>query len=754
MRTWPALLLTMASPPSVSHPEGAADSADDEPLSLGDRISAALDGIDVVAIEELAADLWRVSFRESETRDDAIAALTPLGAHGLRLETSELPDDDWARRSQAAIQAIRVGRIVVAPPWDAAATTPNPGDLTIVIEPGMGFGSGHHATTRLCLRALDQVNPQGRTVLDIGTGSGVLAIAAVMLGATSALGVDVDPDALENADTNAGLNGRPAGLAFQHADFRIVSWPPVDIVLANLTGGMLAASATAVLRHCRAGGVAILSGITAEEGAMVTRAFAEHATIEWQAEEDGWVGLVVRPSSTGVTRRQFLGTTLAAGAGCVVHPERVWTAPQLPARRHAPAERPLRVAFIGIGHRGVDMIKTFAATRQITVAALCDVDLTGPHTQEARRLFPTVPCFTDFRALFDRTGAEFDAAVISTPDHSHFPIAAYAISRGTHVYVEKPLAQSFREVDLLMALAARSGVVTQMGNQGHSGNNFFQFKAWTEAGVIKDVTKVVAFMNSERRWHGWTVDGFPAAEAMPAGLDWDGWHAARPMRAFSTRLHPENWRSWFAYGDGAFGDWGPHILDTTHRFLRLGMPHTIEAVHRDGPSEFIFPQASTIRFDFAARGEMPPVEVFWYDGAMNRPPLPAELGPNATLTELNGKFIYSKTHVFKGGTHGDTLRIIPETRMQELAATLPRIGGGFSDHVTNFIRACQGTEEARSPFSISGPLTQVFLLGVIAQRLGGRLAFDTQRREFRNHPAANALLAGPPPRKGWEQYYV
>ena len=409
--------------------------------------------------------------------------------------------------------------------------------------------------------------------------------------------------------------------------------------------------------------------------------------------------------------------------------------------------------MVGIGNRGNDLIKTFAATGLVSMVAFCDVDLDGPHTKESRELFPAVPLFRDFREMFDKAGSTFDAAIIATPDHAHFPVAVHAMRHGKHVYVEKPVAQSFREVDLLMALARQTGVVTQMGNQGHSGNNYFQFKAWTEAGIIKDVTKIVAFMNSERRWHGWTVDGFPSGEPMPTGLEWDIWNAARPVHPYSARLHPQTWRGWFNYGTGAFGDWGAHILDTAHQFLDLGLPHTIEAVRRDQPSDFIFPQATTIRFDFAARGGMPPVEVFWYDGVNNRPPLPTELGPGATLTEREGKFIYSKDLVFKGGTHGETVRIIPEERMKAMAASLPTIAGGFSDHATNFVRACQGKEETRSPFHISGPLTQVFLLGIVAQRLGGRLEFDPTRREFANNAEANRLLHGLDPRTGWESFY-
>lgn len=455
-----------------------------------------------------------------------------------------------------------------------------------------------------------------------------------------------------------------------------------------------------------------------------------------------------------ISRRQFLSRSLAAGAAFPFLSGRTPGLAQAPGPRLVPPDRKVSLAIIGIGNRGADLVKNFSRTGLATIAAFCDVDLDAPHTRESRQLHPDVPCFRDYRVMFDKVGSKIDAVVIATPDHSHFPLAMHAMREGRHVFVEKPLAQTFREVDALVAMSAKTGLVTQMGNQGHSGNNFHQFKAWTEAGIIKGVTKIVAYMNSERRWHGWKVDGFPAAEPMPAGLDWDQWHAARPVHPFSTRLHPQNWRGWFAYGDGAFGDWGPHILDTAHRFLELGLPHTVEAERRDEPNEYLFPQASTIRFDFAARRDMPPVEVYWYDGVKNRPPLPAELGPGATLTELNGKFIYGKDLVFKGGTHGDTLRIIPESRMQELAPTLPKIAGGFSNHETNFLKACQGLEEARSPFAISGPLTQVFLLGVIAQRLGGRLEFDAARRLFKGNSEATELLSGPPPRAAWKEYYA
>jgi len=454
----------------------------------------------------------------------------------------------------------------------------------------------------------------------------------------------------------------------------------------------------------------------------------------------------MNPARLPLNRRQFLARTAAASSLAV-----------LPLRRlraqEAAAAPKLDMAFIGIGNQGAAMTKTFLDTGMVNPVAFCDVDMEGAHTAEIRELRPDVPRFQDYRVLFEQLGDRFDAVLIATPDHAHFPITMHAMRAGKHVYVEKPLAHTFQEIELLMAMARKSGVVTQMGNQGHSGNNYHQFKAWTEAGVIKDVTKVIAHMNSPRRWHGWTVTGYDQGKPVPPTIDWDLWNMARPYRPFSERLHPQTWRGWFDYGDGAFGDWGPHILDTVHRFLELGLPHTVEAVKRDGPNDFIFPQASTIRFDFAARRGMPPCEVFWYDGVDNLPPLPAELGADAKLTKKNGKFIFSQELVFQGGTHSDTLRIIPEERMRAMAPTLPRIGSGFSDHYVNFIRACRGEEEARSPFSISGPLSQVFALGVIAQHLGGRLEFDPVAKRFPRNARANELLAGPAPRAGWEHYY-
>jgi hypothetical protein len=290
-----------------------------------------------------------------------------------------------------------------------------------------------------------------------------------------------------------------------------------------------------------------------------------------------------------------------------------------------------------------------------------------------------------------------------------------------------------------------------MGNQGHSGANYHQFKAWREAGIIKDVTEVTAYMNSGRRWHGWKIEDYPSGEPMPEGLDWDTWLGTAPEAPYSTKLHPGNWRSWYDYGSGAFGDWGPHILDTVHRFLDLGIPNKVTAVKREGPRDLIFPMASTIRFDFPARGEEPACEVTWYDGTQNRPERPAELPEGKGLGRA-GKIIRSKELTFVGSSHGNPLSIVPEEKAKELEAELPAYEVG-SNHHLNFIRAVKGEEQTRSPFRVAGPLCQMFCLGMIAQRLGGTLEFDRETERITNDDTAQAMLAGPPPREGWEEFY-
>ncbi|WP_431311695.1 Gfo/Idh/MocA family protein [Pontiella agarivorans] len=414
----------------------------------------------------------------------------------------------------------------------------------------------------------------------------------------------------------------------------------------------------------------------------------------------------------------------------------------------------VNVAAIGLGGRGNNLLQSMRQTGICNMVAICDVALGSESTSNTIKRFPDAKQFTDYRVMFDKMANEIDAVIVCVPDFSHFPATMMAMGLGKHVYVEKPMARTFQEVELMMKAAEKYGVVTQMGNQGHSENNLYQFKAWVEAGIIKDVTHVDAYMNKGRRWHPWgDVTGYPPGEQLPAELNWDLWQGTSPeFHEYSKKYHPGNWRGWHQYGTGCFGDWGAHILDTIHQFLDLGLPEKISAKHLVGRNDFIFPLESTINFAFPARGAMPAMDIDWYDGQKNMAPVPEEFA--GRKVNKPGKFIYSKEMIFQGGSHQSTLQIVPYEKMRELlvAGALPREFGKHSDHYENFLRACRGDEKTNSPFSVAGPLTQMLVLGCIAQRLGGELEFDRESKQITNNEWANRLLKDHV-RKGWEQYY-
>jgi len=252
-----------------------------------ESLQAALLDYDVTAVHERAADEWRIYFSTVAERDRAAATL-PAEFPDLAIRPADIPDENWAARSQASLHAIRVGNIVVAPPWDVPAED----SLAIIIQPSMGFGTGHHATTRLCLAALQRLELGGRTVIDVGTGSGVLAIAASLLGAGRAVGIDDDADAINAAEENLGLNPQ-AEVNLLVADMRYADLGAADIVMANLTGGLLISAARRLQDMVAEGGRLILSGLMSAEEHDVLAAFTPWR-MEDRSEEDEWICVTLR----------------------------------------------------------------------------------------------------------------------------------------------------------------------------------------------------------------------------------------------------------------------------------------------------------------------------------------------------------------------------------------------------------------------------------------------------------------------------
>ena len=255
-----------------------------------DLVAAALDGFDVFAIDEPEPGLIRAFFGSSAMRDRANEALSASRPDWL-ITPTDVPDEGWAERSQAGLKAVSVGRLVIAPPWDL----PEDGSLaqTIVILPSMGFGTGHHATTRLCLQALQELDVTGKSVLDVGTGSGVLALASARLGATDITGIDNDPDAIANAIENLKLNGLTSRVRFEQAGLE--EWEPqrrYDVATANLTGQMLIRFSDLLRVTVGASGHLVVSGLLEEEEDAVRAAF-QLPLVDRRAE-GGWASLIMR----------------------------------------------------------------------------------------------------------------------------------------------------------------------------------------------------------------------------------------------------------------------------------------------------------------------------------------------------------------------------------------------------------------------------------------------------------------------------
>lgn len=465
-----------------------------------------------------------------------------------------------------------------------------------------------------------------------------------------------------------------------------------------------------------------------------------------------------------LSRRNFIRNTAMLGSAFLVSNSVFGNI------KFASANERINLACVGIGNRAAEIIKELYKTGLCNIVALCDVDMEAPHTLEILKLFPNVPRYKDFRKMLDDMKDQIDAVSVGTPDFAHFAVTMMAMDMGKHVYVEKPMAHTFWEVELMTQKAIKSPkIVTQMGNQGHSEANYFQFKEWQKAGIIKDVTRIDAHMNNPRRWHSWNanIKQFPSPEKIPSTLDWEIWQMQTLGHDYNKDFVNGQWRCWYDFGMGALGDWGAHILDTAHEFLQLGLPSAVEAVRLDGHNSFFFPFSSTLKFQFPKRGKMPSLDINWYDGIDNLPPIPngygiSSLDPNIPApsngniqpVKLNpGKIIYSKDLTFKGGSHASILEIIPAEKAEAMKKNLPEIPASPSNHFANFFKACKGEEIARSRFEIAGPLSQTFCLGVIAQRLNSKFEFDTKRKEITNNKFANSLLYGPPPRKDWEQYY-
>ena len=280
----------------IRFPEGTTS-------ALRDGLVAMLSDFQLVAVQEddlHAPRVWTAHFATAAERDAAEAAMQADAEFAaLAIQRTEVEDEDWARRTQADLPAIRIGRVTIAPPWDLpkpSLQVPDP-NITILIEPSRGFGTGHHQSTRLCIVLLQSRSVSGLRVVDVGTGSGVLAITAAKLGAAFVSAMDNDPDAVENARENITANGVDDVVEAHVDDLTTTTVGPADLVTANLTGTLLSQLASDLARLVRPGGTLIVSGFNIDEKARVTEAMSTDFDLSEMAEEEDWFALVLTRSA-------------------------------------------------------------------------------------------------------------------------------------------------------------------------------------------------------------------------------------------------------------------------------------------------------------------------------------------------------------------------------------------------------------------------------------------------------------------------
>lgn len=468
-----------------------------------------------------------------------------------------------------------------------------------------------------------------------------------------------------------------------------------------------------------------------------------------------------------LSRRRFISSTSAA-FGFTFLPSYLALGKKDSEGRVPPSQR-MNLGCVGVGGRGTAVIKGLTSAGNAIPVALADVD--SARSVEIATQFPKAKQFTDFRVMFDEMGDDIDAVSIATPDHTHFAIAMEAMRRGKHVYVEKPLTHTFHESELLMQAEKKYGVVTQMGNQGHTSGGASQFQQMVAGGVAKDIHKIEAFFrpfNHPGIWFYYDdkrIADYPKAEAIPDTLDWDLWCGPKEMKGFNSLYHPLRWRAFHLYGSGIFGDWGAHILDFAHDFLKLGLPTRVDALEMHDHGQVIFPTFSKLAMKFPARGEgMPELDLIWKDGFGCQPEVdekywdkPAD-GTAATHPKLrsigatlmhrkDGKFVIHRS------SHNAPSTLLPRVTMKEYLEVMkvPKVP---DQHQESFVQACLGNGKTTSPFSISAELTQLLHLGITCQFLNESFDFDRKTKKIVGNAKAQAHLDGPEPRKGWEDYYT
>jgi predicted dehydrogenase len=452
--------------------------------------------------------------------------------------------------------------------------------------------------------------------------------------------------------------------------------------------------------------------------------------------------------SSKSSRREFMKQSAAVGVA-------FWVAGTTRASVSRSPNEKLNIACIGVGGKGSS--DSDHAGHYANIVALCDID--DKHLDAKAEKFPHAKKFNDFRKMLEAMAGQIDAVTVSTADHTHAPASVMAMKMGKHVYCQKPLTHTVHEARVMRRVAEDYKVATQMGNQGTSHPGFRQGIEVIRAGAIGNVREVHVWTNRPTGFWKQAPDVVARptdTPPVPDNVHWNEFLGPAPERPYNPMYHPFAWRGWWDFGTGALGDMGCHTANMAFMALELKYPTSVEAESGEVNPE-TYPAWATVRYEFPARGDAPPVRLTWYegtrDGKRNLPSTDLVYGeklPSSGLILIGDKGV-----MFSPNDYGAQHVLLPKEQYADYTPpepTLPRNGDGGRgldrDHKGEWIAACTGGPAAFSNFGYAGLLTETILLGNVAIRAGSKLDWDGPNFKFTNAPDAQQLLHYEY-RKGW-----
>jgi len=479
----------------------------------------------------------------------------------------------------------------------------------------------------------------------------------------------------------------------------------------------------------------------------------------------------MKKGSINNSRRNFIKNATIAATGISIVPRHVLGGKGF----LAPSDR-LIIAAVGVGGKGRSDISNFYESGKADIGFLCDVDDRMAATSIEK--FPKAKYYKDWRELFDKESKNFDAVSVSTPDHNHAIIAMGAMQLGKHVYVQKPMTHDIYEARKLTQAAERYKVVTQMGNQGASGDGVRQLREWYDAGIVGDVHTVYIWTNRPIWPQGipWPTSKPP----VPKELDWDLWLGTAPYKNYVDNLIPGSWRGWWDYGTGALGDLGCHLIEAPFSVLNLkyalDVQASVSSVYVEFGKRGFFPDScppashATLTFPKTNKTQGN-ITMHWMDGGI-KPERPEELGPEEVFGDGNSGILFIGTKgKMMASEYAANPRLLPLSRTNEVNVkqTLDRVPNGADGHYAQWVEgaiAGYGNMKMSSSFDLAGPLTEAVLMANLAIRVADmpkpresgkgfdypgsntKLLWDNQNMRVTNYDLANQFVKREY-RKGW-----